>query len=89
MEENEHMPNDRKELKYEIITNVGIVSEQPGGWKKELNRVSWNGGEPKYDLRDWAPEHAKMGKGITMTEEDLRSLKKIIDAEIGYLDSET
>lgn len=82
------MVNDRKELKYEIITNVGIVSEQPGGWKKEMNRVSWNGGEPKYDIRDWAPEHAKMGKGITMTEEELRSLKKVIDAEIEYLDSE-
>jgi hypothetical protein len=83
-----NMVNDRKDLKYEIITNVGIVSEQSGGWKKELNRISWNGGEPKYDLRDWAPEHEKMGKGITMTEEELRSLKKVLDTEIGYLDSE-
>ena len=82
------MANDHKELKYEIITNVGIVSEQSGGWKKELNRISWNGGEPKYDLRDWAPEHEKMGKGITLTEEELRSLKKVLDTEIGYLDSD-
>lgn len=82
------MANDKNELKYEIIANVGVVSERSGGWKKELNRISWSGGEPKYDLRDWAPEHAKMGKGITMTEEELRSLKKVIDAEIGYLDAE-
>ena len=82
------MANDHKELKYEIITKVGIISEQSGGWKKELNRISWNGGEPKYDLRDWAPEHEKMGKGITMTEEELRSLKRVLDTEIGYLDSD-
>jgi len=82
------MADDRKELKYEIIMNIGIVSEQPGGWKKEFNRISWNGGEPKYDLRDWAPEHARIGKGVTMTEKELRSLKKLIDLEVEYLDSE-
>lgn len=75
-----------KELKYEIINSVGVVAEQPSGWKKELNRVSWNGGEPKYDLRDWSPDHKKMGKGITLTEADLRSLKAIIDEEINFLD---
>ena len=78
----------QKELKYEIINNIGVVSELNGGWKKELNRISWNGGEPKYDLRDWSSDHSKMGKGTTLTEEDLRSLKKIIDAEIAFLDSE-
>ena len=71
----------QKELKYEIINSVGIVSEQASGWKKELNRVSWNGGEPKYDIRDWSPDHDKMGKGITLTEAELRSLKVIIDEE--------
>ncbi len=82
------MANDQKELKYEIINSIGIVSEQSSGWKKELNRISWNGGEPKYDLREWAPEHIKMGKGVTLTEKELRSLKKVIDAEIELLDSE-
>lgn len=77
-----------KELKYEIINSVGVVAEQPSGWKKELNRVSWNGGEPKYDLRDWSPDHKKMGKGITLTEADLRSLKAIIDEEINFLDAD-
>ena len=78
----------QKELKYEIINSVGIVSEQASGWKKELNRVSWNGGEPKYDIRDWSPDHDKMGKGITLTEAELRSLKVIIDEEIRLLDTD-
>lgn len=77
----------QKDLKYEIINGVGVVGEHPSGWKKELNRISWNGGEPKYDLRDWSPDHEKMGKGITLTEAELRSLKKIIDAEIEILDT--
>ena len=75
-----------KELKYEIINCLGVVSEQPSGWKKELNRVSWNGGEPKYDIRDWSPDREKMGKGITLTEAELRSLKAIIDKEIELID---
>lgn len=79
---------EKKELKYEIINNIGTVSEQPSGWAKELNRISWNGAEPKYDLRDWAPEHAKMGKGVTLSERELRTLKAIIDKEIELLDEE-
>mgnify|MGYP001039658998 CR=1 FL=1 len=78
----------QKEVKYEIINSVGVVSEQPSGWKKELNRVSWNGGEPKYDIRDWSPDHKKMGKGITLTEAELRSLKAVIDKEVEPLDTD-
>jgi len=78
----------QKEIKYEIISNIGVVSKQPSGWKKELNRISWNGGDPKYDLRDWAPEHDKMGKGVTLSEDELRILKTILDAEISILDSD-
>lgn len=78
----------KKEFKYEIINSIGVIGEGSCGWKKELNRVSWNGGEPKYDLRDWAPDHEKIGKGITMTETELRALKKLIDAEIELLDEE-
>lgn len=78
----------QKELKYEIINNVGVIAEQSSGWKKELNRVSWNGNEPKYDVRDWSPDHSKMGRGVTLTEAELRALKSIIDEEIRFLDSE-
>ena len=67
-----------KDFKYEITEEIGVLSENAKGWRKELNMVSWNDAEPKYDLRDWAPEHEKMGKGITMTEEEFRNLKELI-----------
>lgn len=67
------------ELKYEIIETVGVVSESPKGWTKELNLISWNGREPKYDLRDWSPNKEKMGKGVTLSNEELVKLKEILN----------
>ena len=64
------------QLNYEIIKTVGVLSESPKGWKKELNLISWNEREPKYDIRDWSPDHEKMGKGVTLTQEEWDSLKK-------------
>lgn len=66
------------EIKYEIIQTLGIISEGNTGWKKELNLISWNGREPKYDLRDWSEDHGKMGKGITFTQSELKALKEIL-----------
>jgi len=65
-------------IKFEIIKNIGVLSESSKGWKKELNLVSWNDREPKYDLRDWDPEHEKMGKGVTLTEDELKKLKELL-----------
>ena len=62
------------EIRYEIIRHIGNLSESSRGWTKELNIISWNGGVPKLDIRDWAPEHEKMGKGITLTEEEVEKL---------------
>ena len=62
------------DINYEIVREITVLSESSKGWKKELNLVSWNGAEAKYDIRDWAPEHEKMGKGITLTEEEARKL---------------
>lgn len=67
------------EFKYEIKEEVGIISDSTKSWKKELNLISWNGKEPKYDLRDWAPDHQKMGKGITLSLEELKSLKELLN----------
>ncbi|NLC95799.1 MAG: hypothetical protein GX676_08975 [Bacilli bacterium] len=67
------------EVTYEIKEKLGILSESSKGWVKELNIVSWNEREPKYDLREWNPEHTRMGKGITLTKEELLQLKNIID----------
>ena len=59
---------------YEIVEEIEVLSESPKGWRKELNLVSYNGADPKYDIRDWAPEHEKMGKGVTLTEEEAQIL---------------
>lgn len=67
------------ELKYEIVEYVGVISETAKDWKKELNLVSWNDREPKYDIRDWSPEHDKMGKGVTLSKEELKELKKLLN----------
>lgn len=66
-------------IKFEIKQNIGTLSESSKGWKKELNLISWNDKEPKYDLRDWDSEHEKMGKGVTLTAEELRKLKDILN----------
>lgn len=66
-------------FKYDIKEHIGNISESPKGWTKELNLISWNNREPKYDLRDWAPEHEKMGKGITFTKEELKKLRDILN----------
>lgn len=66
------------DFKYEIVEELGVLSENSKGWRKELNLISWNGAAPKYDIRDWSPEHEKMGKGVTLSEEEYESLKKLM-----------
>ena len=68
------------EIKYEIKENIGVLSESAKGWAKELNLVSWNDKEPKYDLREWDPTHEKMGKGITLNLEEIKKLKEILNS---------
>ena len=67
------------ELKYEIVRNIGVLSENAKGWTKELNLVSWNDREPKYGIREWSPEHDKMGKGVTLSEDEFLELKTLIE----------
>ena len=68
------------EIKYEIQKKIGILSESSKGWTKELNLISWNDREAKYDLRDWAPDHEKMGKGLTLSESELKQLKELLNS---------
>jgi len=63
------------DIKFEIKETIGVLSESAKGWTKELSLVSWNDKEPKYDIREWSPDHAKMGKGVTLTKEELVKLK--------------
>ena len=71
------------EIKYEIKNTIGTISESAKGWTKELNMISWNGASPKYDIRDWAPEHEKMGKGITLSEEEAKILYQLLGQTLG------
>ena len=66
------------EFKYEITKHIGVLSESAKGWKKELNLISWNDREPKYDIREWAPERERMGKGVTLSNEEVEALKKLL-----------
>jgi hypothetical protein len=68
------------DIKYEIIKNIGILSTSGSGWAKELNLISWNDREPKYDLRDWSAGHDKMGKGVTLSKEELSALKALLNS---------
>lgn len=69
------------DFKYDIVEHIGVLSENAKGWTKELNLISWNGAAPKYDIRDWAPEHEKMGKGVTLTTAEVQKLKEILSKE--------
>ncbi len=71
------------EFKFEIKENLGVLSEAANGWTREINLVSWNEREPKFDIRDWSPDHTKMGKGISLTPDEVAVLKELIaDMEV-------
>lgn len=63
-----------REVRFEILEHIGIISTHPTGWNKELNIVSWNGGQPKYDIRDWDLDHEHMSRGVTLHEKEMRQI---------------
>lgn len=67
------------DIKFNITQSLGVLSEGSKGWQKEINLVSWNERKPKIDIRDWAPEHEKMGKGVTLSKEELKKLKELLN----------
>jgi hypothetical protein len=67
------------DFSWEITENVGVLSENPKGWKKELNLVSWSKREPKFDIRLWSPDHETMNKGLTFTIEEMKALKEMLN----------
>ena len=68
------------EFTYEIVESVAVLSENPKGWTKELNLISWNGRDPKYDIREWAPDHEKMGKGVTLSKDEMAALQEAVNS---------
>ena len=67
------------EFKYEITERIAVLSTNNKGWERQLNMISWNDREPKYDIRDWSPDGSKMSKGISMTRDELVILKDILN----------
>jgi hypothetical protein len=67
------------EIKYEIIKKVGVLSKSASGWAKEVNLISWNDRDAKYDIRDWSADGGKMGKGVTLSKEELLALKELLN----------
>ncbi len=68
------------DIKYEIVKKIGVLSKAGSGWSKELNLVSWNDREAKYDIRDWSADGSKMGKGVTLSKEELSALKELLNS---------
>jgi len=67
------------EIEYEVVQKIGVLSTSGKGWAKELNLISWNKRDPKYDLRDWSPDGQTMGKGVTLTRTELLALRDLLN----------
>jgi hypothetical protein len=68
------------DIDYEIVMQIGVLSQSASGWTKEVNLISWNGRAPKYDIRDWSPGHQKMGRGVTLSREELLALRDLLNS---------
>ena len=68
-----------REVTFEIVEEIGVIATHSTGWKKELNLVSWNGGQAKYDIRDWDPDHERMSRGITLSEKEMGRVRQMLD----------
>ena len=70
------------EITFEITKELGVISETTRGWTRELNMVSWNEREPKFDIRDWSPDHTRMRKGFTFNHEEMAKVKAMLETAI-------
>lgn len=68
------------DITYEIVMQMGVLSQSSSGWTKELNLVSWNNRPPKYDIRDWSPDHSQLGRGVTLSREELLALRDLLNS---------
>ncbi len=71
-----------KEIQYEIVKEIAVLPASGSGYTKEINLLSWNGNEPKYDIRSFSPNHEKCGKGITLTADEAAALLKALQKEL-------
>ena len=73
------MADNKSEIKFEIVQKLTVLSEGSKGWTKELNLIKWNDREAKYDIREWSPEHEKMGKGVTLTADEMKKIRELLN----------
>lgn len=71
-----------KDIQYEIVKEIAVLSQSDSGYTKEINLIAWNGNEPKYDIRSFSPNREKCGKGITLTEQEVKMLFKALQTEL-------
>lgn len=71
-----------KDIQYEIVKEIAVLSTSESGYTKELNLVAWNGNAPKYDIRSFSPNREKCGKGVTLTADEAAALLKALQAEL-------
>ena len=67
------------DITYEIVMQLGVISQSGSGWTKELNLIRWNDRPPKYDIRDWSADHTQMGRGVTLSREELLALRDLLN----------
>jgi len=67
------------DIKYEVIKKIGVLSKSASGWAKQLNLIRWNDRDAKYDIREWSPDGEKMGKGVTLSREEMVALKELLN----------
>lgn len=70
-----------KDIQYEIVKEIAVLSTGDSGYTKEINLISWNGKEPKYDIRSFSPNREKCGKGVTLTEAEAGKLLAALQKE--------
>lgn len=68
------------DITYEIVMQLGVISQSGSGWTKELNLIRWNDRPPKYDIRDWSADHSQMGRGVTLSREELLALRDLLNS---------
>lgn len=75
-----------REIQYEIVKEIAVLSTGDSGYTKEINLISWNGKEPKYGIRSFSPNREKCGKGITLNADEAAALLKALQKELNSED---
>ena len=81
--QSEFVEDDMK-LKFKIYKHIGDISQSNNGWTKELNYVSWDDREPVYDIRTWSSDHTEYGKGVTITQGEMKRLQELIKDRVVF-----